>query len=311
MNLPYQESTFARSLSRRTLLLGGLCSAGLAWAAQSNPAAALKSDTEAAAALAEIEQRSGGSLGLYAIDTGSGRTLGYKEAQRFAMASTFKLPLAAAVLHRNDQAPGVLDQRLRFTKADLITHSPVTAAHLARGFITARQACEATVQVSDNAAANLLLPLVGGPAGLTAFLREHCGDSVTRLDRNEPSLNTNLPGDPRDTTTPKAMVQTTKALLTGDVLAAPSRQQLITWLEGATTGFERLRAGLPKGWRTGDKTGTGSNGATNNVAITWPPSRAPIVLAVYLNGSKQPPATLDAAHAQAAAVVAAVLGGKS
>jgi len=292
------------TLNRRTLLrLGGAGLLGLA-------AVRNASGAGHAAALADIERRCGGRLGLHAIDTGSGRTLGHRSDERFAMASTFKLLLAAAVLHRQDQSPGVLDQRLPVRQADLIAHSPITSRHLADGFITARDACEATVQVSDNAAANLLLPLVGGPAGLTSFVRARCGDAITRLDRNEPALNTNLPDDARDTTTPRAMAQTMRQLLAGPVLAPASRDQLIAWLQGATTGMARLRAGLPKDWRTGDKTGTGANGAANDVAITWPPGRAPIVMSVYLSGSTQPSAVLDAAHAHAAAVVAAALGGQ-
>lgn len=297
------------SLTRRGLLLGALCAAGTAWAADDAPAHGPMTEAQALSALAAIERRSGGRMGLHAIDTGSGRTLGHRAGERFAMASTFKLLLAAAVLHREDRSPGLLDHRLPVRQADLITHSPVTSRHLAAGFITAREACEATVQVSDNAAANLLLPLVDGPAGLTAFVRERCGDVLTRLDRNEPALNTNLPGDPRDTTTPAAMAATTQRLLTGPVLSAASRDQLRGWLEAASTGMARLRAGLPKDWRTGDKTGTGANGAANDVAITWPPGRAPIVLAVYLDGSTQPAPVLDATHAQAAAVVAARFSG--
>ena len=296
------------SPGRRGLLLGALATAGTAWAADL-PVRGPVDEAQAAAALAAIERRSGGRMGLQAIDTGSGRTLGHRAGERFAMASTFKLLLAAAVLHSEDRSPGVLEQRLPVRQADLITHSPVTARHLAAGFITAREACEATVQVSDNAAANLLLPLVDGPAGLTAFVRTRCGDTVTRLDRNEPTLNTNLPGDPRDTTTPQAMARTTQRLLTGEILSATSRDRLRGWLEGASTGMARLRAGLPKDWRTGDKTGTGANGAANDVAITWPTGRAPIVLALYLDGSTQPAAVLDGTHAQAAAVVAAYFSG--
>lgn len=295
------------TLTRRALLASGACFASLAWAGPAG-AAGIRSTKEAAAALADIEARSGGRLGLHAIDTGTGRTLGHRSTERFAMASTFKLLLAAAVLHHEDQAPGALEQRLPVRQADLIAHSPITAKHLQDGYITARQACQATVQVSDNGAANLLFPTVGGPAGLTAFLRESCQDTVTRMDRTEPTLNTNLRGDLRDTTTPQAMAATMRKLLTGQVLSTASRDQLIAWLEGATTGFARLRAGLPKDWRTGDKTGTGEHGAANDVAITWPTGRAPIVMAVYLSGSTQPGAVLDATHAQAAAVVASVLG---
>ena len=306
------DSPFIRTPSlpsRRTLLLGSAC-AGLVVLGQDAFAGPTKTGTGAQAALADIEKRSGGRVGVHAIDTASGRALGWRSDERFAMASTFKMLLAAAVLHRHDGAPGgMLDQRLPVRQPDLIAHSPVTATHLADGFITARQACEATVQVSDNAAANLLLPLVSGPAGLTAFLREQCGDAVTRQDRTEPTLNTNLPGDPRDTTTPSAMAQTMRRLLTGQVLSSASREQLIAWLVGATTGMARLRAGLPRDWRTGDKTGTGANGAANDVAITWPPGRAPIVMAVYLSGSGQSSAVLDATHARVAAVVAQALAG--
>jgi len=302
-------------LSRRGLfLIGAACTTGLAWAQDkpSSSAAKHSANTQATqAALADIERGSGGQMGLHAIDTGSGRQLGYRSDQRFAMASTFKLLLAAAVLHQGDRAPGLLEQRLPVRQPDLIAHSPITSKHLGDGYITAGQACEATLQVSDNAAANLLLPLIGGPAGLTAFLRQHCGDKITRLDRNEPTLNTNLPGDLRDTTTPQAMARTVRALLTGEVLGGDSRAQLNAWLEGATTGFARLRAGLPKDWRTGDKSGTGERGAANVVAITTPPGRAPIVLAVYLSGSSQPGKVLDATHARAAALVASVLGAQA
>ncbi|MBS0452238.1 MAG: class A beta-lactamase [Proteobacteria bacterium] len=292
-------------LSRRALLLlGATGRAGLALLPQAAFAGTAKPAAGAQAALADIERRSGGRIGLHAIDTASGRTLGWRGNERFAMASTFKLLLAAAVLHQHDRTTGVLDQRLPVRQADLIAHSPVTATHLADGYITARQACEATVQISDNAAANLLFPLVNGPVGLTAFVREQCGDSVTRSDRTEPTLNSNVAGDPRDTTTPAAMAQTMRRLLTGQVLSPASHEQLIDWLVGAKTGMARLRAGLPKDWRTGDKTGTGANGAANDVAITWPPGQAPIVMALYLSGSSQPSAVLDAAHAQAAAVVA-------
>ncbi|MBS0341906.1 MAG: class A beta-lactamase [Proteobacteria bacterium] len=287
--------------SRRALLLG---SAGLVLTRRALAGTPEAGSGTHQAALADIERRSGGRVGLHAIDTASGRTLGWRSNERFAMASTFKLLLAAAVLHLNERTPGVLDQRLPVRQADLITYSPVTATHLADGFITARQACEATVQVSDNGAANLLFPLVDGPAGLTAFLRGPCRDSITRSDRTEPTLNTNLPGDLRDTTTPAAMAQTMRRLLTGQVLSPASREQLIEWLVGSKTGMARLRAGLPRDWRTGDKTGTGANGAANDVAITWPTGRAPILMAVYLSGSKQPPAMLDATHAQAATVVA-------
>ncbi|HEX6707178.1 MAG TPA: class A beta-lactamase [Albitalea sp.] len=293
------KSLFPVSRRRVLALSAGL--AGASWA----PAHAGTPD--AAAALAELERRSGGRLGVHATD-GHGRTLGHVDDAPFALCSTFKLLLAAAVLHRHDQAGASLDRRLRLRPADIVAHSPVSAGHVKAGFITVRQACEATVQVSDNAAANLLLPLVGGPAGLTAFLRERCGDAATRLDRAEPALNSNLPDDPRDTTTPRAMARTALALATGPTLAAPSRELLVGWMRTASTGLQRLRAGLPPDWVVGDKTGTGENGAVNDVAVAWPPGRPPIALAVYMSGSRLPRDELNAIHAQVAGLVAAAFG---
>ncbi|MCW7538594.1 class A beta-lactamase [Aquabacterium sp. A7-Y] len=291
-------------LSRRTLLAGAL-TAGFA---RAGSASSFAVDPDARAALAKLEQKSGGRLGVHALDTASGRSLGFNDNTPFALCSTFKFLLAAAVLHRHDRDAGVLDRRLRVRRSDILHHSPVTSQHVKSGFITVREACHATVTVSDNAAANLLLPLVGGPQGLTAFLRRHGEDPMTRLDRTELALNSNLEGDLRDTTTPRAMAETTRRLLTGDPLSEASRRQLSDWLQAATTGLARVRAGLPRDWRTGDKTGTCERGAVNDVAITWPPGRPPIVVAVYMSGSTQPLEALNAVHAEVGALVAARLG---
>jgi len=169
--------------------------------------------------------------------------------------------------------------------------------------LSIRELCAAAVELSDNVAANLLLPLIGGPAGLTAFMRES-GDTVTRLDRNEPELNSNLPDDLRDTSSPRALVESMQRLLLGPRLAAPSRAALIAWLTNSRTGLQRLRAGLPADWRAGDKTGTGPRGAVNDAAIAWPAGRAPILIAVLMSGSPHPAALLGEAHAQIARLVA-------
>lgn len=294
-------------LSRRTLMTSAAASAGIACLHPATAfAAAGADDTEA---LRAIEKRFGGRLGVFALDTSSGRSLGYRADERFALCSTFKLLLAAAVLHRVDRGQAKLDQRLRVTAADIVNHSPVTGPRVSEGFITVADACEGTVTVSDNAAANLLLPLVGGPKGLTGWLRNHAGDPVSRLDRQEPALNSNLADDPRDTTTPRAVAQTTSRLFATDSpLADASRQRLRQWIESASTGYRRIRAGLPPEWRVGDKTGTGANGAVNDVAVAWPSGRPPLVLAVYLSGSNQPVTALEAAHADVARQVVAALG---
>jgi beta-lactamase class A len=152
-----------------------------------------------------------------------------------------------------------------------------------------------------------MLGLIGGPAGLTHFVRT-LGDGKTRLDRNEPSLNSAIPGDPRDTTTPNAMLRSMQTLLIGEVLSTASKNQLTQWLVGNKTGDARLRAGLPQGWRVGDKTGTGERGSTNDIAIVWPPNRAPILIAVYLTETSAPADQRNAVHADIARAIVKGLG---
>ncbi len=217
------------------------------------------------------------------------------------MCSTFKWILAAAVLRRSESGQRPLDQRVLYSKSDLLSYAPVTTARLAGG-MTVAELCEAAVTVSDNTAANLLLPGVGGPDGLTQFVREE-GDRRTRLDRNEPSLNENAPGDPRDTTTPEAMAGLLQRLVLGDALKQASREALASWMVKASTGLDKLRAGLPSDWRVGDKTGSGANGAFNDVAVAWPPGRKPIVIACYTSEG----AADGAIHASAMAAVSRVV----
>jgi beta-lactamase class A len=164
--------------------------------------------------------------------------------------------------------------------------------------------CEAAITVSDNTAANLLLDSFGGPPALTSYIRS-LGDSVTRLDRVEPALNESLPDDPRDTTSPRAMVGLLRKVVLDDALAPGSRTQLIAWLQATTTGARRLRAGVPADWKVGDKTGTGERGSTCDVAVVWPPGRAPLLVAAYLTGTTASPATRDGTLAQVGQLAAA------
>lgn len=253
---------------------------------------------------AALEAKHGGRLGVAAIDTASGRQIGHRADERFALCSTFKLLLGAAVLARVDAGGLSLDRRVPYGQADLLSYAPVTTRHVTEGGMTVGELCEATIQTSDNTAANLLLPLVGGPEGLTKFLRA-LGDTVTRLDRIEPDLNTNLPDDPRDTTKPAEMAATMQKLLAGNALSAASRDRLNRWLVGTTTGDRRLRAGFPKAWKVGDKTGTGDLGAANDVAIVWLREGAkPWLIAVYVSSPDAEPEEREAVIAEAARLVA-------
>jgi len=261
------------------------------------------SDTAVNARVAALEKRTGGRLGAAALDTGSGKRIEYRSEERFAMCSTFKFLLAAAVLARVDENKDFLDRRVPYGAADLLEYAPVTREHLTEGGMTLSALCAAAIEYSDNTAANLLLNIVGGPQGLTRYLRS-LGDSVTRLERNEPSLNSNTPGDVRDTTSPAAMLNTMARLLCGSRLSSGSRLQLEDWLVGCTTGAARLRAGFPSGWRVGDKTGTGANNAISDIAIAWPPGKSPILAAVYLTDSRSARSEGEAIIAEVGKIIA-------
>ena len=268
---------------RRDLLLATTSVLVAACASPAPPRSATTREAQQGAdtELARIEASVGGRVGVFALDTASGRTLAHRADERFAMCSTFKWTLAAAVFARIDRGEGALQQRIPFGPADLLGNAPVAREHVGQGAMTVEALARAAVTVSDNTAANLLLAWMGGPGALTAFYRR-LGDAVTRLDRNEPSLNSNDPGDVRDTTSPSAMVGLLKAVLLGDALKAASRERLLALLQACETGKKRLRAGLPVGWIVGDKTGTGEF-AVNDVAIAIPPGRAPILMAAYMS----------------------------
>ena len=256
-------------------------------------------------AIAGLETESGGRLGVAVLDTGSGARFARRGDERFAMCSTFKFLLAAAILARVDQGRDSLDRRVPVTANDIVSHSPAVEPLVGRD-ATVAQLCEATMTLSDNAAANLLLPAVGGPQGLTRFLRS-IGDKVTRLDRIEPALNDVAPGDPRDTTSPNAMLADLDRLLLGRILTPASRDRLIAWLVANRTGDTRLRAGLPAGWRVGDKTGTGDRGTSNDIAIIWPPAGSPLLVTSYLTASPLDSAARNMIHASVARAIAAAI----
>jgi beta-lactamase class A len=253
--------------------------------------------------LADIEAREGGRLGVFVRDTGTGATIEHRADERFPMCSTFKLLAAAAALKRVDQGAERLDRKIAYGPSDLLEYAPIAKAHVAEGGMTVADLCAAAIDWSDNTAGNLVLQSIGGPAGFTQFARS-LGDELTRLDRNEPTLNESLPGDPRDTTSPRAMSGTMQKVLVGDALSDASRSQLQTWLIGDKVGDKRLRAGLPPSWRIGDKTGTGDRGSTNAVAILWPPGRAPLIATVYYTGSSASVDARNAVHKEIGALIA-------
>jgi beta-lactamase class A len=207
------------------------------------------------------------------------------------------------VLRRVGQGEESLARRIAVRQQDLVPWAPFGETRVGHD-ASVEELCAAAMTQSDNVAANLLLATIGGPAGVGAFART-LGDARTRLDRPEVELNAAIPGDPRDTTTPLAMLGNLHALLLGDALPDAARERLLGWLRANTTGDKRLRAGLPADWRVGDKTGSGEHGTTNDIAILWPPGRAPLLVCAYLTGSKLDSESRDAIHAGLARALSA------
>jgi beta-lactamase class A len=200
--------------------------------------------------------------------------------ERFAMCSTFKFLAVAAVLHRVDRGQDELDRFIKYGERDILEWAPVTKQHLREGGMTLEALCFAAIAYSDNTAANLLLQTLGGPAGVTAYVRS-LGDKFTRLDRVEPEMNDVTPGDERDTTTPMAMLHDMQEILLGDALSVPSRKKLTSWMVQNTTGNAMIRAAVPKGWWVGDKTGRNRAGNTNDIGIVWRPDGRAMLVSIY------------------------------
>lgn len=276
-------------LPRRTLLLGGLAAtlAGCSTAPTTTPP---PSTTTSSAAqdpdLAALEQKFGGRLGFYALDTGSGRSVAHRADERFLMCSTHKVLVVGAILQLRQQQPGLLDRVIAYDKSKVLSYAPVTSLHTS---MKVSELCEATLKVSDNTADNLLIELLKGPQAVTAFAR-NLGDNVTRLDRFEPDLNDGAPGDERDTTKPPVFASDLYALTGGEGLDAAGRDLLVNWMKSSTTGLDLVRGGLPKDWAAADKSGSGSQGEVNDVAVIWPPNRAPLVVTAY-TAPKDPKST--------------------
>ncbi|SDC15719.1 beta-lactamase class A [Terribacillus halophilus] len=252
---------------------------------------------------ADLEKTYDAHLGVYAVDTGSGKTVAYRENERFGFASTHKALSAAVLLQQNSLED--LNKKIMYTSDDLVNYNPITEKHVKSG-MTLKELAEASVSYSDNTAANLIFEEIGGPAGLKQALRD-IGDQVTEPARIEPELNNVKPGETQDTSTPKALAESLRAFTLEDSLSPENRQLLIDWLKGNTTGDNLIKAGVPKEWEVGDKTGAGSYGTRNDIAILWPPDSEPIVMAIMSSRDEADASYDDALIAEAAQEVVSML----
>ncbi|QOK22642.1 class A beta-lactamase [Janibacter indicus] len=273
-----------RGVGRRRLLAAGLGVGGSILGAPTIAGAVPSWSSSRSATsdpVAALEDKLDSRIGLYARNLGTDATLAHRADDREAMCSTFKTLAAATALRRGID----LDRVIRYARSDLVDYSPITGE---RRRMTVGELCDAAIRYSDNAAANLLLERIGGPRGLTRDLRR-LGDRVTRLDRWETELNTAIPGDPRDTSTPRALATTYRRLTLGDGLTGSDRWALRGWLEANTTSVKTFRAGLPEGWWSADKTGSGSYGVTNCAGLVSAPDGTQIIFAALTRRSTTDP----------------------
>lgn len=229
----------------------------------------------------DIAARLQARLGVVALDHETSRRFERNADLLFPLTSTFKAFAAAALLARVDAGREELSRRIRFSTDTLVTYSPITETRVGDAGMTLGEICEAACAVSDNTAGNLLLQAIGGPSGLTDFMRG-VGDGVTRLDRVETILNEGTPGDPRDTTSPRAAVASLDKLLLGHVLSETSRGILKKWMLGNKVAGPLLRSGIPADWQIADRSGAGGHGSRAIIAAIWPPNRKPVVVAIFI-----------------------------
>lgn len=259
-------------------------------------------DDELIETIKRVEERLDARVGVAVYDRETGRRWQHRADERFPMSSTFKTLACATLLHRIDTGREQLGRTVLFDTSDIVPYSPVTERRTGTNGMSLSELCRATMFVSDNTAANLILKNIGGPEAVTAFVRS-VGDEITRLDRWETDLNEAVPGDPRDTTTPNAMVATLETLILGDALSSASRLQLKGWLEGNQVGDALFRARVPSDWTVADRTGAGGYGSRSIAAILWPPNRQPTIAAVYITDTD---ASFEARNAAIAEIGAAV-----
>jgi beta-lactamase class A len=259
------------------------------------------------AALRDYEVESGGHIGVYAKNLKTDAEIRWRAHERFVMCSSFKASLAASILAHVDRGQARMDETIAFGPADLMEWAPAAKLNVAKGAMSVAAMCEAAVELSDNTCANALLARFGGPAAVTAFWRS-IGDTVSRLDHNEPELNRTSPGRPEDTTTPAAMAGNLQKLILGNVLSPDSRKQLTDWMLGCKTGDNRLRAGLPKDWKIGDKTGNNGKDAAGDIAVTWTTQGEPVVICAYTRGGAPTSSQIDDVFAQIGRYIGTTLG---
>jgi beta-lactamase class A len=292
------------SRNRRRLLLAAvsvpIATIWISWTTRGDAAVA------AQAQLAKLERTLAGRLGVFALNTANGKQLSYRGDEYFPMCSTFKVILVSTILKRSTQIDGLMQQRIKYQQSDLVTYSPITERHVEDG-MTVSALCAAAIQYSDNTASNLLMKILGGPETVTTFARS-IGDRQFRLDRWETALNSSIPGDRRDTSTPNAMATSLQRLALGGALEPHLQLQLRVWLQGNTTGSARIRAGVSADWQVGDKTGTGDYGTANDLALLWPPRRAPVVVAIYTTQGEKDAKARNDVIASAARIVIDWLG---
>lgn len=238
------------------------------------------------ASLSKLEASSGGRLGISAVDMNTNIRIQYRANERFPMGCTSKVIGVAAILKKSMSDPKMMQEKIFYKKEDLTEWAPITGKHVVDG-MTISELSAAAISYSDNTAMNLLVKKLGGIEALNNFARS-LHDKDFNQTHGWPAEAKSTPFIKDDSTTPSAMEKSLQKIAFGNVLAPFQKDKLLMWLKNNTTGDKRIRAGVPKGWIVGDKTGSGFHyGTSNDIAIIWPPHCAPIIVTMYYSSNKK------------------------
>ena len=240
--------------------------------------------------IAAIADGSRGRIGVFAMDLQSGETVSVLGDQRFPMASTSKIAIAATFLEGVDQGRWSLTSEFPLLHPTRSAKFSSSVAPVRTGdYLSAIELIDLMITRSSNPATDALLRVVGGPQAVNDWMRRAGIDEFTlsrdiaTLVRDDGEYDPATIIDPRDSATPRAMVQLMSGIWQGRWLSDSSRRVIISAMERCRTGTRRIPARMPSYVTVAHKTGSLNNTSSDIGMITGPDGRT-IAVAIYVTG---------------------------
>lgn len=240
--------------------------------------------------IAAIAEGSKGRIGVFAMDLQSGETLSVLGDQRFPMASTSKIAIAATYLEGVDQGRWSLTSEFPLLHPLRSAKFSSAIAPVRKGdYLTAHELIDLMITRSSNPATDALLRVVGGPAAVNDWMRRAgvteftLSRDIATLVRDDGEYDPAAIIDPRDSATPRAMVQLMSGIWQGRWLSASSNRVIISAMERCRTGTRRIPARMPSYVTVAHKTGSLNNTSSDIGMLTGPDGRT-IAVAIYVTG---------------------------